>query len=161
MSFTTLPGVSCGDVLYVDRSGDILPFQEKYNVKEIRCQFGTTNNDYSILNSYIYYIEGGWKIGAQIDAANYNRIYAAYPTESLERRKFWVNTSNGATVEYLYGNGSLDKETYKYNLSMYHATAKVEFNIDIDPNINLESVLINEMKLYSNGVVPVSGYISM
>ena len=161
MSFTTLPGVSCGDVLYVDRSGGILPFQEKYNVKEIRCQFGTTNNDYSILNSYIYYIEGGWKIGAQIDAANYNRIYAAYPTESLERRKFWVNTSNGATVEYLYGNGSLDKETYKYNLSMYHATAKVEFNIDIDPNINLESVLINEMKLYANGVVPVSGYISM
>ena len=160
MSFTTLPGVSCGNISCTNWEGNTQPFQADYEQK-IRCQFGSSTNVNTRSDSYIYYTEGGWKMGHQIDAANYNRIYAAYPAESFGLKKFRVNTSNGAKVEYLYGNGSLDTKNYQYDLSMYHATARVVFNIDIDPEIDLPSVEINVMKLISNGVVPVSGDISM
>ena len=162
MSFTTLPGVSCGDVTYIDWEGNTNPFEPQNYEEKVNCLFGSSSTAGTTRNSYIYYTEEGWKMGHLIDAGYFNRMYLAYPTSHFDNtKKIWVNTSEGAKVPYLYGNASLDTEKYQYSLNMTHATARVVFNIDIDPEIDLPSVEINVMKLISNGVIPVSGYISM
>ena len=161
LSFTTLPGISCGSVTYTNWDGETYPFYEFYDNKEFTCWFYAGNN---YLSSNLWFDGVSWIISNPVDASGeYNNVYSCYPysTKVNHNKEFYAYTAKAATEQYLYGNGTIDPESYKFDLNMYHATARVVFNISIDPSVSLNMAYLYNFSLNTNGVVPVSGYVSM
>lgn len=160
LSFTTLPGISCGSVTYTNWEGETYPFYEFFEKSELYCWFYSGANYSSTSLSY----DGvSWRISSPVDAiGDYKNVYSCYPYSNVNYNKgFYANTSKGATEQYLYGSGAIDSESYKFDLNMHHATARVVFNISIDPTIYMDDAYLYNLKLNTNKVVPVSGYVSM
>lgn len=155
LSFTTLPGLSCGTITYTDWNGETYPFKD-----EFPCWFYSGSNYFS---NTLYHDGVSWRISDPLDAAGgYTNVCACYPYSNVNyNREFYVYTSKEAREQYLYGNGTIDPETYRFDINMVHATARVIMNITIDPETYLETAYISGMSLSTNKVVPVSGYVSM
>lgn len=160
LSFTTLPGVACGNITYTDWNGETYPFTEFSQSGELPCYFYSGSNSKS--NTLLY--EGEmWRIAYQVDGAeDFTNVCTCYPYYKINySREFYAYTSKEANEQYMYGNGVINPETFKFDINMVHATARVIMNISIDPEINLQSAYISGMSLGVNSVVPTSGYISM
>ena len=156
LSFTTLPGYSCGSVTYTDWNGETYPFEEK----KVPCYFYSESNS---LSNVLFNDKVAWRLSDPVDAiGQYTNVCACYPYSNINySRDFYVNTSKEAREQYMYGNGAIDPETYRFDINMTHATARVIMNISIDPEISLETAYIYGMSLSTNKVVPTSGYVSM
>ena len=161
LSFTTLPGISGGSVTYTNWDGDTYPFYEFNETEEFTCWFYAGNN---YLSNTLWFDGVSWRISNPVDAfGEYNNVYSCYPysTKVNHNKEFYAYTAKAATEQYLYGNGTIDPESYKFDLNMYHATARVVFNISIDPSVSLNMAYLYNFSLNTNRVVPVSGYVSM
>ena len=157
LSFTTLPGYSCGTITYTDWNGETYPFE----TEKVPCYFYSGSNS---LSNVLSNKEGvSWIINNPVDAiGQYTNVCACYPYSNINySREFYVDTSKEAREQYMYGNGAIDPENYRFDINMVHATARVIMNISIDPEISLQTAYIYGMSLSTNKVVPTSGYVSM
>lgn len=160
LSFTTLPGISCGSVTYTNWEGDTYPFYEFNDSKELACWFYAGNG---YLSNTLWNEDNMWRISKPVDAnSGYDFVCTCYPSSNINySREFYVYTDKEARVPYLYGNGTINPENYMFDINMVHATARVIMNISIDPSIDMETAYIDGMALHSNKIVPTSGYVSM
>ena len=77
LSFTTLPGVACGNITYTDWNGETYPFTEFSQSGELPCYFYSGSNSKS--NTLLY--EGEmWRIAYQVDGAeDFTNVCTCYP----------------------------------------------------------------------------------